>query len=422
MNTADFHSFLYGRTDFEKRRLTADFKESFSLDLMYKILEHTGMMQKLPPALHVAGTNGKGSVCFFLEQGLLSGGATTGTFLSPHVERVHERIRINGAPVADPLLMDAAERILALSLPEIEQATTFEILFLLAVDIFAASAVDYCIFETGLGGRLDTTNVLTPTASVITSVSMDHTAILGDTLEKIAYEKAGIIKSGIPCFIAPQKRDAATPIRQRCRATGSPLTITNRDDYTITDRGILGFGYNSPVGHIECRMGGRHQPENLHLAMRVLQQLQLPLDIPVLSERLKNNSLPARTEYVADRPAYLLDGGHNPAAAEALYNLLGACRKELLFITALQEDKDYPSYLTTIGKLPGRFFFTGTGSDRSATGEQLAAILPDRGAPYPDPFSALNAARAQASRDSLIIISGSFYLCGILRKTIRMHD
>ena len=422
MDSTQFHSFLYDRTDFEKRKLTPENRVDFSLNLISRFLAQTGQMQLLPPALHVAGTNGKGSVCFYLEQGLLSAGSTTGTFLSPHVEKVNERIRINGEPVDNATLFHAAEKLIQGDGDLLSQATTFEILFLLAVEIFATASVDYCIFETGLGGRLDTTNLLQPLASVITPISKDHTAILGESIAEIAYEKAGIIKPGIPCFSSPQLEEAAEVIRKRCRETASSLFFANPEEYTVSGHGITGFQYRSRYGALRCRMPGKHQPKNLHLALTVLNRMQLPLDMKYLTAQLTLRSLPARMEYFPGEPAFILDGGHNPAAASTLAELLRSSGKRMCFVTALQADKDFHSYLQILSTLPGKFFLTTTGVPRSASPEELAESLRERADLFENPSDALSAAREEARTDEIIVICGSFYLCGELRKMLPEDD
>jgi len=418
--TADtLGTFLFNRTNFEARKLSPDNREGFSLRLISSLLGQTGQLDQLPPVLHVAGTNGKGSVCFFLEQGLASRGLTTGTFLSPHVERINERIRLNGRPVEDAALFRAADRLRSRNLPDLHSATTFEILFLLAIEIFINKKVEYCIFETGLGGRLDTTNILSPKAVLISPISLDHTAILGTTLKEIALEKAGIIKPGVPCFLSAQQPVAAQILLNRCQSLNSDSVRADTLPFSVASKGIHGFEYSSEYGEFHCRMPGSHQAANLHLALCALHYLKLKPNISRLSTLLASENLPARMEYLPGTPAYLLDGGHNPAAAEVLVELLQGYPDKKVFLAAIQEDKDYTSYLRTLHRLEGYFIFTTTGVSRSAAPELLRTAFQRAGEAIQDSAAALQKARETAGTRGIVVICGSFYLCGSLRQSVR---
>lgn len=413
--TADnLDGFLYGRTDFEKRRLDKADQEAMGLDLVRRIMSRTGFV---PPGriFHIAGTNGKGSVCFYLEQALLARGERTGTFLSPHAVRLGERFRIAGEEASPESIVRAADTLQQAAGPLLEGATTFEVLFLIGAILFHEAGVTVSILETGLGGRLDTTNVVAPDAVLITPIALDHTAILGTTITAIAREKAGIIKTGVPCFTGAQKPAARAVLAETAAALQAPFHDATAVEHAWTGLGLAGGEYRCGDRKLSLRMPGRHQGDNLHLALQCLDTLGLSPPAGPFAARLAAESLPARMEYFPGTPDVLLDGGHNPAAAAVLRDLLAETGKKVHALVGIQADKDSRSFIRTMEDVVTRFTFTESGSSRTAAPAALAAGSGVTGSVIDNPQAALTAALQATPANGLLVIAGSFYLAGLLR-------
>jgi dihydrofolate synthase/folylpolyglutamate synthase len=384
------------------------------LDLVRRIMGQTGFV---PPGriFHVAGTNGKGSVCFYLEQALLARGERTGTFLSPHAVNLGERFRICGREADPEAVVRAADALLRAAGPLLEDATTFEVLFLIGIILFREAGVTATILETGLGGRLDTTNVVAPDAVLLTPIALDHTAILGGTLTAIAREKAGIIKAGVPCFTAAQEPEVRAVLAETAHAQGAPLYDSSRLAHHWQSRGLAGGAYRCGERTLPLRMPGRHQGDNLHLALNCLDTLGFAPPPGPFADRLAAEALPARMEYFPGQPELLLDGGHNPAAAEALRELLAATGRKVHALVGIQADKDGPGFIRTLSSVVTRFTFTTSGSSRSAAPETLGTDAGIAGSVVRDPGAALQVALGATPPAGILVIAGSFYLAGLLR-------
>ena len=284
---------------------------------------------------HVAGTNGKGSVCAFLQSALISSGFRVGTFTSPHLIETRERFSINGKMVSENTFLKSYESVRELSENMMEKGfchpSYFEFLFYMAMDLFRKENVDYVILETGLGGRLDTTNVIRhPMVSVITSVSLDHTEYLGDTIEKIAAEKAGIIKKGVPVVFDGNDRQAASVIKRRAEALGVSFYEVDRQDYQITSYEDMGFkaGFFDTKGELTevfIPSHGEYQVMNGLLSYRALEAAGLA-GLKGIRDGFAQMRWPARMEEVL--PGVFLDGAHNPGGIEAFIKAAsGLCQK-----------------------------------------------------------------------------------------------
>jgi dihydrofolate synthase / folylpolyglutamate synthase len=282
--------------------------------------------QRRYPIVHVAGTNGKGSTASFIAAGLQAAGYRTGLYTSPHLVDFSERIRVDGVPITEQRVVEYTRALRA----EIERlsATFFEATTLMAFRHFADEGVDVAIVETGLGGRLDATNVVDPTLTVITSISVEHTEYLGDTLAEIAAEKAGIIKPGAPCVVARQEQEALDVLRRSAAAAGTSLHETGgwKSDLRILDSGGMECrlpGFTHPV---EVGFAGPHQVENAATAvtaLRLLRERGFPrLSEDCISEGLRNvrrlGGLRGRLEVLQRKPLLAVDVGHNPDGIRAM--------------------------------------------------------------------------------------------------------
>ncbi len=306
------------------------------LERIRAVLDALGRPQDRCRIAHVAGTNGKGSICAMMESGLRAAGLRTGLFTSPHLLEPTERIRIDGAPVTAGVFAEAfnhvheaVERLLAAGAIDLH-TTYFETVTAMALSIFAERRTDAVVLEVGLGGRLDATNVVTPDTCVVSPIDFDHERYLGRSLEAIAGEKAGILKPGVPAIFARQRPEVAPELEQRAHEVCAPVTWTTDlsvDEVEIDARGsrfVLRagrLGGASPSGltpplRIRCPLAGEHQVENAVTAAAALLQFGVPGS--AIEAGIAATRWPGRLERVSEHPEVILDGAHNPAGARAL--------------------------------------------------------------------------------------------------------
>jgi dihydrofolate synthase/folylpolyglutamate synthase len=434
----DWYEFFFARDNFESHRIPGQAETYFKLDKMRELCRLAGEPARAARFIHIAGTNGKGSTCFFLEQGLLAAfekSARIGLFMSPHVESACERIRIDGQSVSEVEMRWAAEKIAEYIPPELN-ATCFEALLLAALLLFEKHACGWIILETGIGGRLDATNIFTPELCILTPIALDHVPLLGTSLPEIAREKAGIIKPGVPVLCARQDPAAREVIQARCLELGAPhYEIAG---YTARELGFAGTLLTRDDGTAwQTKMPGMEQAANLELALAALSLLHAGsghkesalADPPAPNRfraRLLAESLPARLEYCAGEPAYLIDGAHNPAALANLAGFIARRREEgriqnCAVITAMMADKDIAANMRIIGSFADTLIITTLPLERAAGIAELerhirAEVRYTRARTPPE---ALAYAREEAAKNNaLIVIAGSFVLTGVLRGQI----
>ena len=324
-------AYLFSATDYESMRRVRYNADTFSLDRMHRLLEALGSPHRRLRAVHVAGTNGKGSTSAMVHRLAVACGLRAGLYTSPHLVDLRERIRVGEAMIAPSDLAALIRR----ARPHVEcmraagdAPTFFEIFTALAFDHFARETVDLAVAEVGLGGRLDATNVLQQEAAVITAVSRDHTAQLGETLAEIAAEKAGIVKPGVPVVSQPQPAEAGRVIERVCRDAEAPLVRIGRDvTYTWSPaerraRPGVRFSVHTPTAaYDDCfiPLMGEHQAVNAATALAAAERtpaLAGRLTPDLAREALAGLRWPGRTEYVPGAPAMVLDGAHNRARSE----------------------------------------------------------------------------------------------------------
>ena len=368
------------------------------------------------PAVHIAGTNGKGSVSAMVEAGLRASGKRTGLYTSPHLHRFVERIRIDGAPVDDASLARSASRVLdAIDAGRVPALTFFEATTLVAWDVFAASTIDIAVLEVGLGGRLDATTECAPAITAITRIARDHEARLGDTLAEIAREKAGILKHGVPCVLGagllPERgREARTAILETAAAVGVPLVDAPRARVVSMDNGLharVEVDAEGGVLELTLALAGAFQVENAAVAVALLERLGV--SHAQIAEGLSQVVWPARLERVG---SMLFDAAHNPDGAEALCRAIDAMaitpeRRALVF--GASNDKDWRRMLDVLGPRidPARRFFCAASLRRAESPETIAAYTP--GSAMPAVRDAVDAARAAVGDDGLVIVCGSIF-------------
>jgi dihydrofolate synthase/folylpolyglutamate synthase len=288
------------------------------LERIRAVLEALGRPQDRLRFAHVAGTNGKGSTCAMLESALRAAGRRTGLFTSPHLAEPTERIRIDGRPIAADRFADAFDRVHAANALD-DHTTYFETVTAMALLVFAEEGADMVVLEVGLGGRLDATNVVSPEICVVTPVDFDHEAFLGKSLEAIAGEKAGILKTGVPAVFARQRPEAARVLDRRAAELSIPVARTA--DWSVCDLDLDARSSRFRLAgerdlHIACPLAGEHQVENAVTAAVALACLGVADS--AIEAGIARTRWPGRLEHVSERPEIILDGAHNPAGARAL--------------------------------------------------------------------------------------------------------
>ncbi len=447
--------FLLGRIDYERAWSVPYRGRGFKLDRMRELLDRLGNPQDRLPILHVAGTKGKGSTAAMLAAVLAAAGYRTGMFSSPHFERVEERVAVDGQPCSAAELTEGVEEIrpaidtmdrAAVAAGEIGP-TYFEIVTALALVHFLRRQVDAAVLEVGLGGRLDSTNVCTPRVCIITSVSFDHTEQLGDTLEAIAREKAGIVKPGVPVVSGVQASEARRVVVEVCRRRGAALGELGVD-FTFAYRPAPDLAQSDAPARLDFRrlrpvagdaapaeyldlalpLPGRHQAANATLALAALAPLQRGgwrIDEASVRRGLAALRWPGRMEVARRRPAVVLDVAHNVASIKALLATLDesfrAARRHLIF--AASNDKDTRGMLQA---LLGRFDTVAitryVTNPRSTPPEELAKLAYELAGRRPSVFSTPAAAwasvEALAEREDLICATGSFFIAAEMRRLL----
>ncbi len=392
------------------------------LDRVWRVLETLGNPQKdLPPVIHIAGTNGKGSTLAMIRAGLEGAGLTAHAYTSPHLARFHERIRVAGALISEPDLMQVLDECWEAN--QHQEITYFEITTVAAILAFARTPADFTLLEVGLGGRLDATNVVDrPAATVITPVSIDHQQYLGDTLALIAGEKAGIIKRGVPCIVGRQEEAAMDVIEARAEKLGAPLVAHGQHWHVWQERGRLVF--QDETGLLDLPMPvllGAHQIDNAGIALATLRTLKAgdpdaamtDAVWPARMQRLKTGPL------VASTGAELwLDGGHNPAAGIALAEVLRQLPKRPLhLICGMLNTKDIAGYMAPLAKVADSLTAVSIPGEAATLSADQTAAAATRAGLRASTAPSVQAAVSALPQDARLLICGSLYLAGnVLRE------
>jgi dihydrofolate synthase / folylpolyglutamate synthase len=409
-------AFWYGRINYEVRAATpADLK----LERMRSFLARLDHPQDRVRIIHVTGTKGKGSTAAMLASVLQAAGHRVGLFTSPHLVHVEERLQVNGQPISHAeltsLIAELEPTVRALD------PTFFEIGTALGFLHFVRRRVDVAILEVGLGGRYDSTNVCQPMASVITSIGYDHMAQLGDTLEGIAYQKAGIIKPRVPIISGVQEPGPAAVIAAVARESHAPLHrlgVDFHESYQPPNRVTL-----SDLGEVELGLLGRHQAQNAAVAVRTLRVLPMPIDDATIRRGLANVRWPARIEVVRRTPTIILDSAHNVPSATALVATLREAfphvrRKHCIF--AVSSDKQYEEILQVLGEYFDEFHVCRYGNNpRAVPVEKLRQLIVKPTTCHPTALEAWAQSLQSLQSDGLIAITGSVFLAGELQDVVR---
>ena len=398
-----------------------------TLDRVWRLLGALDNPQdRLPPVIHLAGTNGKGSTQAMLRAGLEGAGKAVHAYTSPHLARFHERIRLAGELITEEALTEVLDRCYAANGGQ--NITYFEITTVAALLAFAETPADFTLLETGLGGRLDATNVVEkPALTVITPISIDHVQFLGDTLAKIAGEKAGIIKRGVPCVVGPQPDEALEVIEARAAALGAPLLAHGQHWHFTEERGRLVVQDESGLLDLpKPALIGRHQMENAAAAVIALRALGFGEDACVAA--MENVTWPARMQRLKTGPLVeaageaelWLDGGHNPAAGEMLAEVLaGLPPKPTHLICGMLNTKDVTGYMRPLAGVADSLTAVSIPGEANTipaedTAEFAQSVRLDA-TTAPDVLTAVTRLTADHPR-ARILICGSLYLAGDVLK------
>lgn len=427
--------FLSGLADFERLRIVRYNSQNFDLDRMRTLLKKLGNPHEQYRSVHIAGTKGKGSTCAMIASMLRANGYKVGVYTSPHLLDIRERIVVGEEmiPQADfGRLVKLVEPIIARIKPT---PTFFDVVTAVAFKYFAEQKIEIAVVETGLGGRLDSTNVIKPEVSAITSISKDHMQQLGNTVAKIAAEKAGIFKSGVPAVTVTQDPEVEAVLKQHAEKIGAPLDICGKSiefSFRFESSRLQGpHNYiclttpNSKFEHLPVPLLGEHQAINCGLALSVIDRLKtrgLPINDSKAMEGLQKTTIPGRMEVIHQTPRVLVDGAHNAASIDAMMRAIGQHipYDSLVVIFGCCADKDVPGMLQRITSGADKVIFTKVDNIRTANPDELAAQYTELYGKMAQVAPSLEAALAIANRavtkEDLICITGSFYLVGEAKK------
>ena len=394
------------------------------LDRVTELLHRLGDPQKRLKFIHIAGTNGKGSCAAMTASVLKAAGYKTGLFTSPYLFRFNERMQINGEPIEDETLASLVTEIRPQADAMDDHPTEFELMTAAALLWYEQERCDIVVLEVGLGGRLDATNVIEhPELCIIMNIGLDHTEILGDTVEKIAAEKAGIIKPGADCVLYEQEPGVMDVVRRACAERGAALTVADfsqiRPEFDSLDGQV--FTYRGEAYAIPLL--GAHQRKNAAVvieAVGALRRRGWQIEQEALEHGLYATSWPARFELVADEPPFVVDGGHNPQCAQTVADNLAAYfpdRRHVLLIGVLA-DKDYPAMLDILAPQADAFVCVTPDSPRALPAEELARVLAAYGKSAQACGSiqeGVAAAQDAAGADGMVCAVGSLYMAGAIR-------
>jgi len=429
--------FLFAQTDYEQMLRVRYNRDTFSLDRMRALLKKLGNPHEKIRTVHIAGTKGKGSTATMLAEMLRACGHKVGLYTSPHINDVRERITINGDMISRAALaklISKAERYI-LSMAD-DKPTFFEIFTALAFTYFAEQKVDIAVVEAGLGGRLDSTNVLKPAVCGLTSISLDHVQQLGGDIASIAAEKAGIFKRNVPVVSVQQTPEAKRVLKRAARSAKTALMFTGEDiEFSYRVESSRQDGCHARIclttprsrfEHLPVPLLGEHQALNCGLALALLDQLKakgMKIDDELAMNGLSEVYVPGRMELVRENPRVLVDGAHNGASIQALMRAIGQHipYDSMVMVFGCAADKDIRGMMAQIATGADKVVFTKAADNaRAAKPKDLAEMYEEycgRVAQTTEALpEAMSIAYSAASREDLICVTGSFYLVGEAKK------
>lgn len=401
------------------------------LETMRTLLGRIGHPERRFRTLHVGGTNGKGSTAGMAAAILQAAGLRVGLYTSPHLVDFRERIRVDGKLISEESVAELTGRLQNV-FPAIPPPTFFEMTTAMALLHFSEAGVDVAVIEVGLGGRCDATNVIEPMAAAITTIGLDHEEYLGDTLESIAFEKAGIIKPSVPVIRGRVGREAGGVISRIAQERRAPLWRL-REEFAVDGVGPERFTYRGAgwtFENLQCGLAGRHQLDNAACALALLEasrELVCCVDEGAVRRGLQTATWEGRLERIEVHPDVLLDGAHNPAAAEALAAylqgyLFRSPDSRIILVWGMMRDKDHRGFIKPLSPLVSEIVLTEASLSRSATVKELHESVLDWTGPIsevPNSAEAVLVAKTLARSVDLICVTGSLMLLGDVKAALR---
>ncbi len=403
------------------------------LERIGEICRILGNPQEKFRCIHVAGTNGKGSTSTFCANILRSAGLKVGLYTSPYVVDFRERICVDGEMIEPDELALCTQKVKTAAEENGVKLTEFEAVTAVAFIYYEMKQVDVAVLEVGLGGRFDATNIIpAPEVCVITSISLDHTAVLGDTIEKIAFEKSGIIKPGSEVVLYPKlDKRALAVIEEKCRECGIRPVIPPLESLVYCETGVESSRADYMGVKFRLNLPGEHMIYNAITAITAANAFcrrnpPLPYLIPtdIIRKGLRMTSMPARTEILSESPLVIIDGGHNEDCANALKKYIETelAGKRIIAVCSMMEDKDCEAYVSRIAPHASVFIASQAGNPRAMKADKLR----DLAAKYcagcvsvPEPVKACDTALSQAGPDDTVLVCGSFYFAGDVRAHLK---
>lgn len=442
---------IYAHVDYSMTHSKSVSKDVFSLDSIRMLCDKLGNPQNCYPVIHIAGTKGKGSVSAMLASALQNAGFKTGLYTSPHLIRFNERFQINGKMISDKEIVDLTNRIGRI-VDTMEKVSSFEFMTAMAFEYFKEQNVDFAVIETGLGGRLDSTNIVNPVLSVITSISMDHTSFLGNTIEKIAAEKAGIIKESIPVICGCQPYPEAEKviketaskrnspwfsvserfrfINQRENGQDSMLIWRTEDQKLMEDWTSQNQTSSWKPAAIQLPLHGYHQMQNaaaVYAALNKLKSRFCQLDFNKAVSGIGNTFWPCRFELLCEQKPLVTDGAHNIDSIEKLCMVLDRYygTKKIICIFGASEDKDLEHMINKLAQHVDSFIMTRSTHPRAASPHLLAKIASKTGRKNRIAETleeAYEIYKKQGSEDICFLVTGSLFTAGGIRELYMKDD
>ncbi|HWQ06086.1 MAG TPA: folate family ECF transporter S component [Feifaniaceae bacterium] len=398
------------------------------LERTNELLERIGNPHRALKFVHIAGTNGKGSTAAMLARILTAAGYRTGLYISPFINRFNERMQVDGEPIGDEELAGITSYVRPFADAMADHPTEFELITVIGFEFFLRRNVDIVVLEVGMGGLLDSTNVIdTPELAIITNIGLDHTRELGPTIPDIARAKAGIIKPGGDVLIYDQNPEADAVFEETCRRLGASLTVTDHNRITNISHSLDALTFDcSPYGELTCGLVGSYQTHNASVAITAVELLQKKgwqISTDALKTGLASVRWPARFEVLRRDPIFIADGGHNPQGVSAAAESLKAHfpGRKITFLLGIMADKDIPHMIEEIGPIAEEFVTVTPNNPRAMQAEDLAQLLQRHGLTAiacKNVQEGVALALEKAGTDGIVCALGSLYLLGDVRTAL----